>query len=605
MALEGTQASTTGRWHLIAQKGDLTALVYPGMRLGEDAAGCFTLSPEDPLIELGVEHDLLTVRVLTALDGRDGKLPPPLYVNADTRVRVNLPHDQFIIDPAWATGQHCPDVIDIQVQPRAPRATGASNPIPLETPVTADTSANPGPPPPRWMNEREYGVLVAIGMLVMIFLLISWNQPVSEAPQELQVAALEVAEGDEPVSDAAASIPPVATNEVIDTAGAQAGEVVGEEVQEAGVAPEPADDAVDDLADAAPVLFEPFVATIDTEPQRQSREEVIEEPALALNLQTLPPLDTNEAEASQNVAVVSSLVPTSLQEPPATDVAQSGVPAGAGATETVSLENTAALPTELPIDNDTFGSEVADVVPLLDALPLTADTAPNTPAAVADFDEAGLLNSAEAVETAVITDEAPLEAATATTNLFDREVGVPDGNALRAANDVAAVGSIFPGATLPSEALTEPVGQPLLAVLTEPAPLIPDESDLSGPVDDAQADATLDAAPVIEATPEETLEELPEETVEDSLYPYGDLTVVRQRAPVYPRRAPDGASGYVDVEFTVNEQGRVELVEVRGNPPDYFARAAISAVRRWRFEAVRVDGRPVAVRTMLRLTFQG
>ncbi len=597
MALEGTQASTTGRWHLIAQKGDLTAMVYPGMRLGEDAAGCFTLTPEDPLIELGVEHDLLTVRVLTATDGLDGKLPPPLYVNVDTRVRVNLPHDQFIIDPAWATGQHRPDVIDIQVQPRAPVA---AKPISIEAPVTAGTSLNPGSPPPRWMNEREYGVLVAIGLLVMIFLLISWNQPVPEEPAEMPVAVVDVAEIAEPVSDAAASIPPAADEvaETDTTVSALAEEVV----EEAEVAAAPTDAEVVDLAD---VVFEPVVAAIDAEPQTQvpeeKREEVIEEPALVLDLETLPPLDDEGADTSQNVVVVSSLVPTSLQEPPAADAAERSVAAGASATESVALENTAALPTELPIDNDTFGSEVADVVTLLDALPLAADTAANTPAAVADFDEAGLLNSAEALDTAVITDEAPLETATTTPVPFDREVSVPDGNTLRPADDVAAVGSIFPGATPPSETVSEPVGQPLLAVLTEPAPLIPDESDFSGPVDDAQADAALDAAPVIEAAPEET----PEESIEDTLYPYGDLTVVRQRAPVYPRRAPDGASGYVDVEFTVNEQGRVELVEVRGNPPDYFARAAISAVRRWRFEAVRVDGRPVAVRTMLRLTFQG
>ena len=51
--------------------------------------------------------------------------------------------------------------------------------------------------------------------------------------------------------------------------------------------------------------------------------------------------------------------------------------------------------------------------------------------------------------------------------------------------------------------------------------------------------------------------------------------------------------------------GRVADVEVQGEPADYFARAAVNAVSRWRFEAVVVDGEPVAVRTLLRLTFRG
>ena len=643
MALEGTQASTTGRWHLIAQKGDLTALVYPGMRLGEDAAGRFTLSPADPLIELGVEHDLLTVRVLTAPDGPDGKTPPPLYVNADTRVRVNLPHDQFIIDPAWATGQHRADVIDIQVQPRT--AAADSKPVPLQAPAAGGASVNAeqGPPPPRWMNEREYGVLVAIGMLVMIFLLYSWNQPAQDEAVEAQVAAVDA--GDSvaivPAEEDVASVEAVAVdaapaplaaasdageNDIAASAALEevALDTEAVEVQPAALADEPvtqpvaAETAATEPVVSDPVVIEPVVAepivadtqaveftpVVETEPASRTfpQAEVIEEPALVLESQSQPAVDDDVAEATQNVAVVSSLVTAPRRETPPPVTADESPALSAVTGESVVLENPVTLPTDLPANNETFGSEVADVVPLLDALPLTADAEADTPAAVTDLDEAGLLTSAEAVDTAVITDEAPFESTITTPILVDQTVEPGDYSQLTA--DVAAIDDPLLTEAAPTGPVTEPVEQPLLAALTEPTPLIADESDFIGPLDNTQQGPTLDAAPVVEATPEPEVTPTAE-TIEDTLYPYGDLKVVRQRAPVYPRRAPDGASGFVDVEFTVNEEGRVELVEVRGNPPDYFARAAISAVRRWRFEAVRVDGQPVAVRTMLRLTFQG
>ncbi len=94
-------------------------------------------------------------------------------------------------------------------------------------------------------------------------------------------------------------------------------------------------------------------------------------------------------------------------------------------------------------------------------------------------------------------------------------------------------------------------------------------------------------------------------TALDAIYPFAQLTAVRVDPPRYPRRALDGVDGSIDLELTVNARGRVENVEVLSGGPSYFERAALRAVRGWRFEPVLRGGEAVPVRTRVRLTFDG
>lgn len=66
------------------------------------------------------------------------------------------------------------------------------------------------------------------------------------------------------------------------------------------------------------------------------------------------------------------------------------------------------------------------------------------------------------------------------------------------------------------------------------------------------------------------------------------LRAVSTPSPAYPPEAlRAGESGEVVVEFTVNPDGSVSNPRVvRANPPRVFDRAAINAVRRWRFQPV-------------------
>lgn len=66
--------------------------------------------------------------------------------------------------------------------------------------------------------------------------------------------------------------------------------------------------------------------------------------------------------------------------------------------------------------------------------------------------------------------------------------------------------------------------------------------------------------------------------------------------PDYPARARQrGIEGYVDIEFTIGPAGTVENPRVIGaNPPSIFDRAALRAVRRWRYNPKMENGVPVS-----------
>jgi len=92
----------------------------------------------------------------------------------------------------------------------------------------------------------------------------------------------------------------------------------------------------------------------------------------------------------------------------------------------------------------------------------------------------------------------------------------------------------------------------------------------------------------------------------DRVYTVSELNVTRQVAPAYPRSARSkGTQGWVEVEFTVTEQGDVRDAKARNSSASIFEGAAISAINRWRFDPVVDDGRPVPVRAVVRFSFVG
>jgi TonB family protein len=90
-----------------------------------------------------------------------------------------------------------------------------------------------------------------------------------------------------------------------------------------------------------------------------------------------------------------------------------------------------------------------------------------------------------------------------------------------------------------------------------------------------------------------------------TLIPASQLTVLKSVQPTYPTRAVNGKiEGWVDVEFTVAETGKVKDVSVRATSiPGVFEEAAVKAVSQWRYQPVLRDAVPVPVRSEIRLRF--
>jgi TonB family protein len=83
------------------------------------------------------------------------------------------------------------------------------------------------------------------------------------------------------------------------------------------------------------------------------------------------------------------------------------------------------------------------------------------------------------------------------------------------------------------------------------------------------------------------------------------LTRVRYSAPEYPEAASQkGTEGFVDIIFTVHSDGTVGDVTVAGaEPAGVFEQAAMSSVRKWRYQPVVRDGRAVDQRARVRIKF--
>lgn len=78
--------------------------------------------------------------------------------------------------------------------------------------------------------------------------------------------------------------------------------------------------------------------------------------------------------------------------------------------------------------------------------------------------------------------------------------------------------------------------------------------------------------------------------------------------PVYPRMGTiSRTQATVRLEALVDATGQVvdvRVVEVEGGPDVGFSAAAVEAVSSWRYEPGRLDGRPVAVRLSVVVTFR-
>jgi TonB family protein len=95
-------------------------------------------------------------------------------------------------------------------------------------------------------------------------------------------------------------------------------------------------------------------------------------------------------------------------------------------------------------------------------------------------------------------------------------------------------------------------------------------------------------------------------SAEPTVLPESAMRRTAFMAPAYPARARErGTEGWVDLEFTVSTDGATRDAVVReAEPAGTFDRAALDAVKRWRYEPRVVDGNVVEQRVQARLRFR-
>lgn len=72
-----------------------------------------------------------------------------------------------------------------------------------------------------------------------------------------------------------------------------------------------------------------------------------------------------------------------------------------------------------------------------------------------------------------------------------------------------------------------------------------------------------------------------------------DPLPIMRVTPIYPSRASRrGIEGWVEVEFTITTTGATEALQVVAeDPPGVFSRAAMKAVRKWKYKPQVIDGK--------------
>ena len=77
-----------------------------------------------------------------------------------------------------------------------------------------------------------------------------------------------------------------------------------------------------------------------------------------------------------------------------------------------------------------------------------------------------------------------------------------------------------------------------------------------------------------------------------------------QQPPVYPAQMmASRLQGSVTVEFIIDEEGRTRDLRLIRSTYKEFEAPALEAIRQWRFEPARKDGRPISQLASQRLDF--
>jgi periplasmic protein TonB len=176
---------------------------------------------------------------------------------------------------------------------------------------------------------------------------------------------------------------------------------------------------------------------------------------------------------------------------------------------------------------------------------------------------------------------------------------------IAAARTALATGNLDEAAHLITSAAAAGVARDAVDTLTR---------DLQGARLVAKMNETLAKAapvPAIETPPVALVQTAPAAAAADATAHVNDVvsasTLERLKyvEPEYPLLAREqGTSGWVDLAFDVQLDGSInDIAVLASEPKNMFERAAIAAVRKWRYRPAQRDGSPVVQRAQLRIRF--
>ncbi len=85
----------------------------------------------------------------------------------------------------------------------------------------------------------------------------------------------------------------------------------------------------------------------------------------------------------------------------------------------------------------------------------------------------------------------------------------------------------------------------------------------------------------------------------------GQIIIIKSPFPEYPQELLDaGIEGTVKIDFTVNRKGRVVEPLIVQSQGDEFDKASLACIKRWRFQPILKDGKPVDARLRQSFVFK-
>lgn len=588
-------------WYLIARNGDLSSRVREGMTLGEDAGGYLSMIPDEAIVELGIEDGRLLLKVVSdahEFELADSERARSVRVSPHDAAMISFPNNSLLIDTSFARTNPYSETLTITLVPSGTAESVATD----EIAVAAGDSPN--------VEEIVVPEATAEVIPEAIPEAIPQTAPVSEP--------LESAPRAEPTDSATDS-----SRQRVQAAflhkGSELQTTLPARIGAAGM-----------FVAAAIVSFFFFVYlasdtaqqhTIPAEQMTQSEpvQEVIVEPVTAA---VLPAEEIEESIPAEKTVTgtdsISQLDWVPEEQISAIDEELSPLPEGqidAEISEVVEEEPVSPIAgaerraaVELLVDVPAlFGSEQAPSETTIDfavrSLQALLIAYPDDDAVVQNLQE--------------LTDRL-LEEARRNYDLGDVEQAErlmrqasTTGTSESAIADLAAYFETTPSGTLIVISGRRPPD------ISPTVMIVPRALNQAAPAENVFADladgfrvpsrgdtASVATADVGSADAESAAVSRPEEGLQRDSYPFAELTAVNVEPPIYPKRALPGTEGVVELEFVVTDTGDVAEILVLGEPSGLFVRAARRAVQDWKFVPVERDGKPISIRTSVRVAFR-